>query len=64
MALDPGVRTFQTCYDLDGNVTEWGKHGPSISSLASSGLDEGKDDEVEGDQEEANGKRAAPGTGV
>ena len=24
MALDPGVSTFQTCYDADGHVTEWG----------------------------------------
>jgi len=25
VALDPGVRTFQMCYDADGLVTEWGK---------------------------------------
>ena len=24
VALDPGVRTFQTCFDADGTVTEWG----------------------------------------
>ena len=24
IALDPGVRTFQTCYDADGMSTEWG----------------------------------------
>ena len=24
IALDPGVRTFQTCYDADGMVMEWG----------------------------------------
>jgi len=25
VALDPGVRTFQTCCEVDGPVTEWGK---------------------------------------
>ncbi len=25
VALDPGVRTFQTTYDVNGLVTEWGK---------------------------------------
>lgn len=24
VSMDPGVRTFQTCYDADGLVTEWG----------------------------------------
>jgi putative transposase len=27
VALDPGVRTFMTCYDADGKATEWGKLG-------------------------------------
>jgi len=25
ISLDPGVRTFQTCFSADGTVTEWGK---------------------------------------
>jgi hypothetical protein len=25
MALDPGVRTFHTCHDPSGLVTEWGR---------------------------------------
>ncbi len=26
MAIDPGIRTFATCYDQNGTVTEWGKN--------------------------------------
>jgi hypothetical protein len=32
VALDPGVRTFQTTYDADGLATEWGKDDRSRSS--------------------------------
>lgn len=30
VALDPGVRTFQTTYDATGLATEWGKGGMSV----------------------------------
>lgn len=29
VSLDPGVRTFQTCFSADGLVTEWGKEDMS-----------------------------------
>jgi hypothetical protein len=27
MAIDPGVLTFGTCYDIEGKVVEWGGGG-------------------------------------